>query len=137
MLTPTPPIRTEASVVGPGAPWRDDTATMACPVCHTRFARTGRQRYCTASCRKKAFRRRRQDPTVTVVVPAARPRRQFTVYECPDCAGRLLGEQRCPDCAVFARRVGIGGSCPHCDQPVALADLVDPQVAITTQETKR
>jgi transposase len=25
---------------------------------------------------------------------------------------RLLGSQRCPDCATFTRRVGIGGPCP-------------------------
>ena len=55
--------------------------------------------------------------------PAARPRREHTVYECPGCGQRLLGEQRCPDCATFARRIGPGGPCPHCDEPVAITDL--------------
>ena len=48
-----------------------------------------------------------------------------TVYECPICEARFLGEQRCPDCHVFCRRLGPGGSCPHCDDPVTLTDLLD------------
>jgi hypothetical protein len=48
-----------------------------------------------------------------------------TVYQCPSCDRRYLGEQRCEDCNVFARRVGPGGSCPHCDEPVAVTDLVE------------
>jgi DNA-directed RNA polymerase subunit RPC12/RpoP len=56
-------------------------------------------------------------------VPAARSRREHTVYECGDCGQRLLGEQRCGDCATFARRVGPGGPCPHCSEPVAVDDL--------------
>ena len=108
----------------PPAPPRDDAGTMTCPVCQARFAPAGRQRYCGERCRKTAFRRRHQDQPVPVAVPAARPRREHTVYECPDCGQRLLGEQRCPDCATFARRVGPGGACPHCSEPVALADLI-------------
>ena len=49
-------------------------------------------------------------------------------HECPDCGERLYGEQRCQQCGSFARRVGIGGPCPHCDQPVALSDLLDQEV---------
>jgi hypothetical protein len=60
-----------------------------------------------------------------VAVPADRPRREHTVYECGDCGQRLLGEQRCPDCATFALRVGPGGPCPHCFEPVAVADLME------------
>ena len=26
------------------------------------------------------------------------------------------------------RRVGIGGHCPHCDEPVAITDLLDEEV---------
>ena len=36
------------------------------------------------------------------------------VYECPECSERLMGENRCADCGLFARRVGVGGECPHC-----------------------
>jgi hypothetical protein len=112
-------------------PSRDDPATTRCPACQARFTPTGRQRYCSTPCRKTAFRRRHAKAPTTVVVPAARPRRQITIYECPDCGQRLLGEQRCDDCATFARRVGLGGACPDCDAPVAVEDLLDGQPIIT------
>jgi len=111
------------------APSRDDTATMTCPVCQHPFTPAGRQRYCGSPCRKTAFRRRHQDPPGPLAVPAARPRRERTVYECSQCGERLLGEQRCPDCGTFARKIGPGGSCPHCDEPVAITDLTQ-EVAI-------
>jgi hypothetical protein len=110
---------------------RDDPATTRCPLCQARFTPTGRQRYCSTPCRKTAFRRRHANPPTTVVVPAARPRRQITIYECPDCGQRLLGEQHCGDCTTFARRVGLGGACPDCDAPVAVEDLLDGQTTIT------
>jgi len=63
-------------------------------------------------------------------VPAARPRREHTVYECPDCGQRLkIGKQHCPDCNTFALRIGPGGPCPHCSEPVAINDLIQ-EVAI-------
>ena len=37
---------------------------------------------------------------------------------------RYLGTQRCDECGVFCKRVGPGGPCPHCDEPVAVADLI-------------
>ncbi|MDO8567871.1 MAG: hypothetical protein Q7R57_04065 [Dehalococcoidales bacterium] len=46
------------------------------------------------------------------------------MYECPSCGARYLDEQRCPDCHLFCRRVGPGGRCPHCEEPVAVADLI-------------
>ena len=104
-------------------PSRDDAGTMTCPVCQRPFTPTGRQRYCGDRCRKTAFRRRHQEQPVPVTLPAARPRREHTIYQCPECEQRLLGEQRCPDCATFARRVGPGSACPHCGEPVAIADL--------------
>ncbi len=107
------------------APSRDDTATMTCPICRAQFTATGRQTYCGSPCRKTAFRRRHQQPLTAITIPAARPRRDVTVYECPNCEERLLGQQRCQTCSVFTRRVGIGGPCPHCDQPVAVDDLLD------------
>jgi len=54
----------------------------------------------------------------------ARAARAATVYVCPSCDARFLGEQRCPDCGLFCRRVGPGGPCPHCEEPVALVDLL-------------
>ena len=38
---------------------------------------------------------------------------------------RYLGTQRCSECGVFCRRVGAGGLCPECGEPVAVADLLD------------
>ena len=120
----------------PRNPSRDDPRTTSCPVCDHRFTPTGRQTYCSTACRKTAFRRRHQQTGPAVTVPTARPRRQITVYECPDCGQRLLGEQRCPDCRTFARRIGLGGACPHCDQPVAVTDLID-QATVTTTPPSR
>lgn len=114
-------------------PSRDDHETMTCPVCHTEFTPIGRQSFCTTACRKTAFRRRHQDPATTITIPAARRRREHTIYECPDCGQQLLGEQRCEDCGRFARSVGVGGPCPHCDELVAVRDLLDQEVTITTR----
>ncbi len=112
------------------SPSRDDHATMTCPVCQTYFTPVGRQTYCSTPCRKTAFRRRHQNPSAAITIPAALHRRDYTIYECPDCGERLHGEQRCQPCGSFARRIGIGGLCPHCDQPVALSDLIDQQATI-------
>ena len=45
------------------------------------------------------------------------------LYSDPELASRIATERRCPDCNLFTRRIGPGGSCPHCDEPVAQADL--------------
>jgi ribosomal protein L32 len=47
-----------------------------------------------------------------------------TVYECPECDERYLGERRCPDCGIWCRRVGVGGTCPECDHPLLVAELL-------------
>ena len=114
------------------SPSRDDHGTTPCPVCHHGFTPTGRQTYCSNACRKTAFRRRHQQPGTAVAVPAARPRRELTIYECTDCGDRLLGEQRCSTCNTFARRIGIGGQCPNCDEPIAITDLIEHAVITTT-----
>jgi len=51
-----------------------------------------------------------------------------TVYECPLCATRLLGERRCADCNRFCRALGLGGPCPHCDDLVVIADFLGEEV---------
>ena len=56
--------------------------------------------------------------------PAEAARFEKHLYACPACDARFLGEQRCPDCNTFARRLGPGGPCPHCDEPVAVSDLL-------------
>jgi hypothetical protein len=101
---------------------------MTCPVCKHGFAPIGRRRFCSDACRALAYRRRRDACRTSVIVPVARPRRPITVYECDDCGARALGEQYCQTCATFMRRVGIGGCCPSCDEPIAVAELIDQEV---------
>jgi len=96
----------------------DGRGARLCPVCDSPVGST-RARFCSGRCRVAAFRLRRQQPR-----PVLRVAKHATVYECPSCGRRLLGEQRCDACNVFARRVGVGGPCPHCDEPVAVFDLV-------------
>lgn len=60
------------------------------------------------------------------MVPAGRPRKPSTVYECPDCQARLLGSQFCEDCHTFMRRLGYGGISPCCGEPVTFDELLDP-----------
>jgi hypothetical protein len=123
----------EAGTVAAKTPSCDDTATL-CPMCQRPFTSTGRARYCSDYCRKKAWRRRHQPPAVPVVVPAPGvPRRPITVYECASCGTRALGDQRCETCGAFMGRVGLGGLCPECDAPVAVADLFDERAVSSAQ----
>lgn len=113
-----------------GSPSRDDTATGVCPLCGRCYTPSGRARYCSDGCRKKAWRRRHaQPPAPIVVAPPSRARRPITVYECGACGTRALGEQRCGDCGTFMARVGVGGLCPHCDGAVAVCDLLGEDIA--------
>lgn len=99
-------------------PVRDDTATMACRACGSAFDRLGRQLFCSTTCRQTAWRARRSAPVAPVVT------RSETVYECPSCEARYLGEQRCEECNTWCRRIGPGGSCLCCEEPVAVSDLL-------------
>jgi hypothetical protein len=61
----------------------------------------------------------------------------MTVYECGECGERTL-ERRCPDCNLFTRRLGSGGTCPACDEPVLTTELNtndQPIAAALTQTT--
>jgi hypothetical protein len=109
-------------------PSRDDAATVACPVCGYLFSPSGRASYCSDGCRKQAWRRRHQVLPAPVVVPAGVARRPLSVYECSTCGSRSAGQQRCEDCGSFMARVGWGGPCPHCSEPVAIEDLLDPSL---------
>ena len=103
---------------------RDDDATMTCPVCGGGFIPFGRARFCSTGCRQIAWRRRAAGQGAAVVVPPFQPRKPLTVYVCDACDVRAVGEQRCEECGSFMRRVGLGGTCPHCDEPVAVEDLL-------------
>ena len=101
------------------------TIERPCPICLASYVPAGRQRYCSHACRQRAYRWR-QTQTAPEKPPATRPHRTTSVYQCPECETRYLDEQRCPDCNTFCRRIGVGGPCPHCDEPVAAKDLLDP-----------
>ena len=84
----------------------------------------GRQRKtCSDACRQAAWRRRHQNIDEHPGLPVMQPRKSSTVYECPSCEIRLLGEQRC-ECGTFMRRVGLGGLCPCCDEPITVEELI-------------
>ena len=112
----------------PEIPLRHDAVTIPCPSCARPFTPTGKRRYCTDACKAAAYRRRHHVDDPPFVVPPARPRKPVTVYECDTCGTRAVGEQRCDDCGTFMRRVGLGGDCPHCDEPVAVTDLLGKEV---------
>ncbi|MBM2836675.1 MAG: hypothetical protein HW409_864 [candidate division NC10 bacterium] len=102
-------------------PSRNVGVTIACPVCSLPFAPVGRQRVCSPACCQAVWRRRHA--LAGAVIPP-RASRAATIYECPSSDTRYLGEQRCPECAIFCQKVGPGALCPHCDEPVLLADLL-------------
>ncbi|MGI8792016.1 MAG: hypothetical protein ACR2H3_02380 [Acidimicrobiales bacterium] len=110
---------------------RDDTATTGCAMCSRQFRRLGRQRFCSTVCRQTAWRRQRSAPAEPVVA------KSDTVYECPECDTRYLGEQRCPDCNTWARRIGPGGSCPCCDEPIAIADILTTDQLLRPNSTPK
>jgi hypothetical protein len=133
---PDTPVRYDSRYGSPDP--TDDQATAdrrggrACPICQTSVT-SARARYCSDACKQRAYRLRQTETTpldLDALTATLRSRQALvacTVYECPTCETRLLGEQRCPDCHVFCRRLGLGGACPHCDEPVTLADLLNPE----------
>lgn len=103
-----------------------DPSRALCPLCWTPFTRIRRQLYCTDACRKTAWARRRSAtrPTAETLVPQPTRRRDITIYTCTTCETRYYGTQWCHDCNQPCTRVGLGGLCPHCDEPVAISDLL-------------
>jgi len=95
---------------------------------------SARARACSAACKQRAYRRRLAAPAPGG--PTARagqrgcsgPAPAQTVYGCSACDQRFLGQRRCPDCNRFCRRLGPGGLCPHCDEPLLLAELLGQEV---------
>ncbi len=106
-------------------PSRNANVTARCGICGDPL-RPRAQRWCSDACRQAAWRRRHAQPSSPPVkLPHNRPRRDHTVYECPECDTRLVGVQRCEDCATFMRRLGPGGTCPHCDEPITIDEILD------------
>jgi hypothetical protein len=123
--------RNSAALADRLRPSRNDGVTIAeatCPVCGCAFRPSGRRRFCSDACRQMAWRHRHSMPAAVQSIPEAPPRPGTTIYECPSCGSRYLGEQRCADCRLFCRRVGPGGRCPHCDEVVAVGDLLGEEV---------
>ena len=115
-------------------PIRDGSRDGAgCLVCG-RALSSSRARYCSRAHQQRAFRLRHQ----TTKLPDLQRLRQDlqrrravaaqTIYECPSCGERLVGERRCPDCHLFNRAIGLGGQCPECDTPLLLVDLLGEEV---------
>ncbi len=117
--------RDGATTVTADTPSRDDTETTTTGCArsaHRVSSRSGANATPRSACRKTAHRRR-HPITAGMAVPAATNRRARTVFECPACESRQLGVQRCPECGIFGRSLGLGGCCPHCEEPVTLDDL--------------
>ena len=105
-------------------------ASRACPACGGTPPST-RSVYCTPACKQLAYRLRRRTSHSTVDPAILRKELQrrrllvaHTVYECSRCGERFLGERRCGDCNLYARSIGLGGSCPDCEMVILLADLL-------------
>jgi hypothetical protein len=99
-------------------------------MCDRTFPVQGRGRYCGPTCRQRAFRLRRSQanrPTLTHLTDRLRRAQrliQQTVYECPSCSERFLGQRRCGDCNLMCRKVGLGGECGSCAELLTIADLL-------------
>jgi hypothetical protein len=108
-------------------PLRNDSVTMMinCAYCGRPFKPSGRRRHCSDACRVAAWRRRHAQPVAPAPLPPKGHRREVTVYECGDCGERSLGSQRCESCNRWMRAIGVGGSCPACDAPVAITELTE------------
>ena len=105
----------------PGPDTSGHTAT--CPACGQEFTRAGRRIWCSDACKQAAFRRR-HPPAPAPKLPPARHTRDQTIYECGQCGQRQAGRQWCDECSRPCRKIGPGGDCPSCGEPVALADLI-------------
>lgn len=114
---------------------RDDGAVGSaslrrCLNCGTLFEGRGRSRYHSHACQQQAYRlRRRQgrEPLLAALASELRERRALvgqTVYECVRCEERYLGEWRCPTCNLMCRKLGLGGRCQHCDEPMLVTELL-------------
>ena len=104
-------------------------AARRCPACGGPQP-SRRARYCSSACKQRAYRLRQVDDRSGDVAHLATELKRrgarvaHTIYECPSCDTRFVGEQRCAECNRFCRALGPGGACPECDAPVLIADLL-------------
>jgi hypothetical protein len=118
----TRPVRNasrNASGLRPSSP----RPSRVCQFCGNEYEGSNRpSSYCDATCRQAAFRARPR----AVVPPLPRRAHALDVlYECAGCGERLLNEQRCEGCCRFARRLGVAVTCPTCDEPILLSELLE------------
>jgi hypothetical protein len=95
-----------------------------------------RARYCTRACQQRGYRLRHQTPITDLTrVRKTLQRRKalavHTIYECSGCGERFVGVRRCDSCNLFCAALGVGGSCPECDAPVLIDDLLGEGVIAT------
>lgn len=118
------------------APYRDASVTAgrkpanprSCLICGAPTS-SSRATYCSPAHRMVAYRRRHDrqalDEELSLPSLSRRPTRDHVVYQCPACAARYLGEQRCSECNLFCRRLGPGGCCPGCDEIITIDELLE------------
>jgi hypothetical protein len=105
------------------------TDARACPLCATPLP-SPRARYCSEACKQRAYRLRQAQWRVPDPSTLARELKRLrtlvahTLYECPTCGERYLGVQRCPECQHFCRTLGLGGTCPHCDEVLLISEVL-------------
>lgn len=110
----------------PELPSLDAGVTADCLVCRGPLPAGRARLFCSPRCRQAAYRARHSQQTpAPPPVPQGRSRVTTSVYECPGCGERLAGERRCPQCNLFARRIGDGGCCPACGDIVTVNELLD------------
>lgn len=106
--------------------------SLGCLVCGKALG-SSRARYCSRAHQQHAFRLRHLagPPDLQRLRQELQRRRAVvaqTVYECPSCGERRVGERRCPDCNLYSRAIGLGGHCPECDAPLLLVDVLGEEV---------
>lgn len=103
------------------------THESACPVCGQPRP-SSRAQYCSEACKQRAYRLRHARPVNAAGLAGELRRRgqltARTIYECPACQERFLGQQRCDTCNRFCRSLGIGGACSDCDRLILLDELL-------------
>jgi hypothetical protein len=119
---------TDAAFVDSTAAQRHADVTTTCPICQGAFVRNGRRKYCSHACRSAAYRRRHDTGRSELSTVSTGLRPPVTIYECDGCGLRTTEEQRCETCGFSMHQVGIGGSCPHCDEPVTFSEFLGLEV---------
>jgi len=95
-----------------------------------------RAKYCSRAHQQRSYRLRHHTTTtdLTLVRKALQRRKALvdhTIYECGNCGERFVGVRRCDSCNLFCAALGVGGSCPECDTPVLIDDLLGEGVIAT------